>query len=673
MRLAGRYIKLSFQVEKTKFKQFIRSIHVDMKIAILRNLALFLLLSLTGSAYGTIRLPKLISDGMILQRETKVKIWGWGSPSEKITVEIAGQQLICEANGAGEWFVLLSPQKAGGPYSMDIKGENAIKINNILFGDVWLCSGQSNMELPMYRVKPRYEEAIKNSENTNIRYFLVPKKYDFKSESNDLDYGNWQEANPEKVLNFSAAAYFFALELNKKYNVAIGLINSSLGGSPVEAWMSEEALKTFPNQLNEAYKFRDDDLIKQIELADKARSKAWYNESSDKDEGLRNAYRLPGTDDSGWMAMNVPGYWANTSLGEVNGVVWFRKKFRVSPEDTGKPAFLNLGRIVDADSVFINGKYTGSVSYQYPPRWYNVPQGILVAGENTIVARVVNNSGKGGFVPDKPYELKVAGKVIDLKGEWKMKLGCTMPPLAGETFIRWKPMGLYNAMIAPLKSYTIMGAIWYQGESNTGNPTAYGQMFPAMIQDWRKHFAQGEFPFLFVQLANFMEAKDIPSESNWAKTRESQLKTLTVPKTGMAVIIDIGEWNDIHPLNKQDVGKRLALAAQKLAYHDSKVVYSGPLYESMKVKGNKIELSFTQTGSGLFAKDQKELKQFAIAGADKKFVWAKAEIKNNKVVVWSNEIRSPVAVRYAWADNPEGANLYNREGLPASPFRTDSW
>ena len=644
-----------------------------MKIINVRTVVLFLLIFLTGSAFATVKLPKLISDGMILQREAKVKVWGWAAPSEKVTVEIAGQQLTCEANGTGEWFVLLSPQKAGGSYSMDIKGENTIKINNILFGDVWLCSGQSNMELPMYRVRPKYEELIKNSENTNIRYFAVSQKYNFKTENKDFEYGNWKEANPENVLKFSAVAYFFALELNKKYNVPIGLINASLGGSPIEAWMSEEALKAFPTQLNEAYKFRDDSLIKKIESADRARTNAWYKESAEKDEGLKNSYNKPGFDDSDWLTMIVPGYWANTALGQVNGVVWFRKEFEVSPEDAGKAASLNLGRIVDADSVFINGKYVGSVTYQYPPRWYNVPQDVLVAGKNTIVARVVNNSGKGGFVLDKPYELTVAGKVIDLKGVWKMKLGCSMSPLAGETFIRWKPMGLYNAMIAPLKNYNIKGAIWYQGESNTGNPVEYGKMFPAMIQDLRKNFEQGQFPFLFVQLANFMEAKDQPSESNWAKTRESQMKALSVPKTGMAVIIDIGEWNDIHPLDKQDVGKRLAFTAQKLAYNDSKVVYSGPLYASMKIKGNKMEVSFTQTGSGLLAKDQKDLKQFAIAGADKKFVWAKAEIKENKIIIWSDEVKSPVAVRYAWADNPEGANLYNQEGLPASPFRTDSW
>ena len=638
-----------------------------------RNIALFLFISLSLSAFATVRLPKLISDGMILQRNCNVKIWGWADPKEKITVEVVGKRMVCQANEKGEWLVILSPQKAGGPFSMKITGTNTIKINDILFGDVWLCSGQSNMELPMYRVKPKYEEVIKNSENNNIRCFAVPQKYNFKSEQTDFVEGSWKAANPTNVLNFSAVAYFFAAELYRKYNVPVGLINSSLGGSPVEAWMSESALKAFPNHLNEAIKFRNDELIKQIESSDNERINGWNKESVEKDLGLKNSFHKSGIDDSGWMVMNIPGYWEKTAIGNVNGVVWFRKEFQISPEDASKPAFLNLGRIVDADSVFVNEKYVGSTTYLYPPRWYKVPQGVLTSGKNVIVVRVVNNSGNGGFVLDKPYELTVAGKTIDLRGEWKMKLGCTMPPLASQTFIRWKPMGLYNGMIAPLLNYNIKGTIWYQGESNTGNPAEYTRLFPAMIKDWRGKFGQGEFPFLFVQLANFMESAAQPSESNWAETREAQLKALSVPQTAMAVIIDLGEWNDIHPLRKQDVGKRLALAAQKLAYNDKKVIYSGPIYKSMKIVGNKIELTFNHVGGGLMAKNSETLHYFSIAGADKKFVWANAKIVNKKVIVWSDTVSNPVAVRYAWADNPENANLYNRENLPASPFKTDFW
>jgi sialate O-acetylesterase len=337
----------------------------------------------------------------------------------------------------------------------------------------------------------------------------------------------------------------------------------------------------------------------------------------------------------------------------------------------GKPARLLLGRVVDSDRTYVNGKFVGSVSYQYPPRKYDVPRSLLKKGKNIIVVRVINNIGRGGFILDKPYQLLMAGQTIDLKGTWQYKLGAVMDPLPPKTFIEWRPLGLYNGMIAPLLNYTIKGVIWYQGESNTARPLEYQRLFPAVITDWREKWNQGDFPFLYVQLANFMEVKNQPTESNWAELREAQLKTLDVPNTGMAVAIDIGEWNDIHPLNKADVGKRLALAALKVAYGDKEVVYSGPIYQSMRINDNKIILTFTHIGSGLVIQEGSELNHFAIAGADKKFVWAKAKIKGNKIIVWNDKITNPVAVRYAWADNPDSANLYNKEGLPASPFRTD--
>ncbi|MFB0525444.1 MAG: sialate O-acetylesterase, partial [Phycisphaerae bacterium] len=383
--------------------------------------------------------------------------------------------------------------------------------------------------------------------------------------------------------------------------------------------------------------------------------KPWFDENYDASE---------------WATMNVPGYWADHELGPVNGVVWFRKEVDIPASMADKPARLLLGRIVDADTTYVNGKIVGTVSYQYPPRIYDIPSNLLKAGRNIIVIRVINNSGRGGFVQDKPYQLSAAGQTTDLKGKWQYKLGAAMDPLPAKTFIEWQPLGLYNGMIAPLLNYTIKGVIWYQGESNTAKPLEYQKLFPALIADWRGRWKQGDFPFLYVQLANFMEVKDKPSKSNWAELREAQLKTLSVPNTAMAVTTDIGEWNDIHPLNKEDVGKRLALAAQKVAYGDEEVVCSGPIYQSMKVQANKIIITFTNIGSGLIAKGGGELKHFSIAGADKKFIWAKAKIEGDKVIVWNDDITNPVAARYAWADNPEGANLYNKEGLPASPFRT---
>ena len=475
-------------------------------------------------------------------------------------------------------------------------------------------------------------------------------------------------------LIFSAVAYFFGKAIYDKYKVPVGLINSSLGGSPVESWISEDALKKFPAYYNEARLFRDSSLIKVIETSDSKRINAWYNLSSKIDQGYKNknSWSDPSLDDSNWLTMKIPGYWADTKVGFLNGVVWFRKKVNIPASVVGKKAKIILGRIVDADSVLINGKFIGNTTYLYPRRRYDIPAGIIKEGENTIVIRVVNSSDRGGFVFDKPYQIQTENDTIDLKGEWKFKVGDIMPSLASQTFIRWMPIGLYNAMIAPLLNYKIKGAIWYQGESNAGRPGDYFDLLSAMINDWRNKWKEGDFPFLFVQLPNFMEAKSEPTESDWALLREAQLKTLSLPNTGMAVTIDVGEWNDIHPVDKKDVGNRLALAAEKIAYGDD-VVYSGPIYKSMKVEGNKIVLSFTHIGSGLVVKGGGDLKYFAIAGADKHFIWAKAKIKGDKVVVWNDNIGDPVAVRYAWADNPEGANLYNKEGLPASPFRTDNF
>ncbi|MDF1548569.1 MAG: sialate O-acetylesterase [Bacteroidales bacterium] len=627
-------------------------------------------------ADSQVRLPKLISDGMILQRDVETKIWGWAAKNEKISLEFSDSTYSTEADSQGNWEIILPAIKASGPYSMLISASNSIVIRDILFGDVWICSGQSNMELPMRRVSWVYGNDIANSENDNIRYFYVPRKYDFNTAQNDLQYGAWKKANPENILDFAAVAYFFAKELYGQNKIPIGLINSALGGSPAEAWISEEGLKQFPEHDNEAQKFKDSLLIKKIENEDALRSNNWYKVLNKNDLAYTKSKRPwyhPQVETSGWSTIMVPGYWKNTPLENVNGSVWYRKSFNVPKSASGKAALLILGRIVDADSVFVNGVFVGATSYQYPPRRYKIPGGLLKEGKNNITVRVISNSGDAGFVPDKKYEIVADEDTISLVGEWRYRIGYRMEALQSQTFIRFKPLGLYNAMIAPLLNFRINGVIWYQGESNTERAKEYATLFPALIKDWRKNWQQGDFPFLFVQLANFMEAKKQPTESNWALLREAQLKTLSLPNTGMAVTIDIGEWNDIHPLNKKDVGKRLALEAQRVAYQQNNLVSAGPIYESMKIDGGKIILSFKNVGAGLQAKGNNKLNNFAIAGKDKNFVWAEAKIENDKIIVWAKNIKKPVAVRYAWADNPAGANLYNMEGLPASPFRTDDW
>jgi sialate O-acetylesterase len=633
------------------------------------RLFLFLIILLLFSvAHADVRLPRLISDGMVLQRDMKVNVWGWASANEKITVQFRDKVYSTFANGKGDWLIILPAMKAGGPYTMQVNGSNAIEIKNIMIGDVWVCSGQSNMALPMERVKERYASVIANAENPAIRHFFLATQFDFKNPHQDIPSGSWMSATPENVLKFSATAYFFARSLYDKYQVPIGLINASVGGSPAEAWLSAEALKKFPEHANEAERFKNDALPDSIQNAERAISRAWYNAIYKNDKGYQQQTKWYDTaySDDHWPVMNIPGYWHDRGLKDLNGVVWFRKEFNVPVAMAGRSVKLYLGCIVDSDSVYVNGRMVGTTGYRYPPRRYTIPEQLLKPGKNVIVIRVISNTGKGGFVEDKAYQITNGTETIDLRGAWKYQVGAVAKPLAPTTFLQYKPGGLFNAMISPLLRFPIKGVIWYQGESNTARADSYQAIFSTLIEDWRKHWGQGNFPFLYVQLSNY--APIASSESGWAGLRHAQLRTLSVPETAMAVTIDIGEWNDLHPLNKEDVGKRLARAAQYIAYGDKKIVYSGPMYSSKEIAADKIILHFTNVGSGLISRNNEPLKYFEIAGADKKFVPAQAEISGKTITVWSKQVKSPVAVRYAWMDNPQGANLYNKEGLPASPF-----
>jgi len=637
--------------------------------------AMLFVLLVTVTLNAQVRLPRLISDGMVLQRDTELKIWGWASPGENVVIEFAGKQYNAKTDGSGNWMMVLPPMQAGGPLTMTIVASNNLTIRDIMIGDVWLCSGQSNMELPVRRVRPLYEKEIAAAENSLIRSFTVPKTYVFTGPQTDLPGGKWVAANPETVLDFSATAWFFAREINQTFGVPVGILTSAYGGSPAEAWISEEALKQFPPLYTELQQLKIDSYISGIEADDRLRIANWYSDLQKADA----AYKVPGvrwndvnlsSDD--WSNISVPGYWSATPLKGINGVVWFRKEIDIPASAAGKKATVNLGRIVDADSAFLNGTFIGTVSYQYPPRWYTVPEGILKEGKNILTVRVISNIGDGGFVPDKTYEMAAGDFKISLEGEWKYKVGAVMPPLRGQTFFGYKPAGLYNAMLSPLLNYSLKGILWYQGESNAGRPEEYRTILPALIRDWRQSLGQGELPFLIVQLPNFMEAREKPGESGWALFREAQAEALKLPATGLAVTYDIGEWNDIHPLNKKDVGKRLALVARKVAYGDSEVVSSGPTFRSMKIKGRRIFISFDNTGTGLIVRNGRRPGHFAVAGEDMQFMWVKARIKGDQVIVKNRKVTKPVAVRYAWADNPVGANLYNREGLPATPFRTDN-
>lgn len=638
-----------------------------------RAFTLFLVLFIIGAlANSQIRLPKLISNDMVLQRNSKVNIWGWASPQEQISIEFNNGSYSTQADNDGNWAITLDVGEAGGPYIMRINGKNSIQLNNILVGDVWLCSGQSNMELPIRRVEPMYREEIKTINNENIRLFNVPKKYNFNEPLSDTAGGQWLSATPEHIMEFSAVAYFFAKHIQEQKEVPIGLINSSLGGSPVEAWISENDLKPFSDAYREMQKFKDPELIDQIKATDQQRANQWFGELAEKDLAYQDdiSWTSPNFDDSEWKYEIIPGYWNSNDLKGFNGAVWFRKTITVPERMENKAAKLELGTIVDADSVFVNGYFIGNTTYQYPPRWYNIPENILKEGDNNITIKVISESGTGGFVPDKRYELTSERDTIKLMGRWKYKIGACMYPLQSQTFIRWKPGGLYNGMIHPITPYTIKGAVWYQGESNTNLPSLYENRLKAMIDNWRRDWQQGDFPFLIVQLANYMAPTRLPLESQWAELRQAQYNVAKeVDNSALVVTIDLGEWNDIHPMNKDDVGKRLALAAEKVAYGNAKVVSSGPEVAHWKQKDSKVTLYFENTGKGLVTPDQQPVGGFAIAGSDGHFVWANAIIKGNKVEVWHDSITDPKTIRYAWADNPINANLYNKNGLPAVPFK----
>lgn len=612
----------------------------------------FLLLSF--AAFSDVKLPSLVSNGMVLQRDMPVKIWGWASPGEKVNVSFKGKKLRTLADAQGNWACTLPATPAGGPYEITI---NEKSVKDVLFGDVWLCAGQSNMVINMERVKEKYPVDIASANNPNIRNFFIPTAISKMDVRTDLPASSWLSVTPENVLQMGAVSYFFARDLYAKYLVPIGIINSSVGGTPIESWISEAGLKEFP-----AYVKDTSHLSPPSVIAKKS-----------TDRGLTEKWASPAYVPKGWKRFSIPGFWEDQGLKDLNGVVWFRKEIEIPEAHAGLPAKLFMGRIVDADQVFVNGEQVGNITYQYPPRRYNVKNGLLKSGKNLIVIRVTNTAGKGGFVPDKPYEMIVGDKTVDLQGDWNYKVGEVFPPVTEKPApSNFTPTALYNAMIAPFTSYALKGFVWYQGETNVWKPEVYQQLLPALAKDWRTQFKQPEIPFLYVQLPGFQDRTMLPAESNMAVLRDGQLKSLSIPRSGMAVTLDLGEWNDIHPLTKKPIGERLALAARKLAYGEN-IVSSGPIYESNQIEENRIRISFREMGSGLsiHKTDEDELMQFAIAGKDKKFVWAKAIIERNTVVVWSDEILEPMYVRYAWADNPEGANLINAEGLPASPFRTD--
>lgn len=624
-----------------------------MKKSILTAFLLFAVIwSASAQTPRKVTLPKLISDKMVLQRDVELDIWGWADPGTWVTVRFNGSYYEDQAGEDGTWMVTLPPQKAGGPYLMEV---NEIAIRDVLVGDVWLCSGQSNQETPIQRLTEMFPE-INVANNNMIRHYKVPTQ-DSKEALQEEIAGDirWISGVSSEIMSWTALAYFYAQEAYAKTGVPQGMLVSSLGGSEIESWISQEHLKEFPRLI------LDNEALKAFEEANR-----------DKGEGIWNQLDL---DDSDWATMEMPGTWRENGL-NVRGTVWMRKDFELPAEMDGRHAKLSMGTLVHNDQVYVNGVYVGSTGYEYPPRRYQIPAGVLREGKNTIAVRLNAPAGNGEFVKDKPYKLIGDAVEIDLTGTWKYNVGTDIRE-AMQYSERLKNRnnvgsGLYNGMIYPLRNYKVKAAIWYQGESNSGRPHEYNALMTSLIENWRELWP--DMPFLLVQLPNFMQKHPQPTDSGWARIREAQLQAFkNIPNTALAVNYDIGEWNDIHPLNKKTLAQRLFLGARKLVYGE-KVTSSGPIYKDMKIDGDKIIITFTETGKGLAIRGgEKVLKHFAIAGEDQKFVWADAVIKGNTVVVSSKDVPQPVAVRYAWADNPDDANLINKEGLLASPFRTDDW
>jgi sialate O-acetylesterase len=628
--------------------------------------------SLVGVAQ--VRLSKIFGDSMVLQRDRPIPVWGFAGKNEKITVQFHNQKKTTAANADGRWQVQLDPEVAGGPYQLVVIGKQVTTLHGVLTGDVWICSGQSNMEFTVNRARNSSQE-IQQANYPAIRHFTVTKDVAGKPKD-DLQYnGSWQTATTANVAGFTAVGYFFARELYQQLQIPIGLIHTSWGGTEVETWISREGFsnnETFGQMIKGLPVLDTDSLIR-------SRQKGLLATINQLQGGLPAPVKVKEWkeylfDDHTWPQMQLPGLWEQQQLNNVDGIVWFRKTITIDAADAGKAATLKVGQIDDIDETYVNGVKVGSTANYATKRVYTIPAGILHAGKNVIAVRV-NDTGSGGGIYGDAVDLAfTTGNLTQsLAGPWAFQVEtlATNPTSLGPNGY---PSLLYNAMINPLLPFAIKGAIWYQGESNAGRAYQYRKAFPLLINDWRAHWKQGNFPFYFVQLASFKaNGGNSVKGSGWAELREAQALTLSLPNTGMAVTTDIGESSDIHPTNKQDVGKRLAA----IALHDTygkKNVYSGPVYQSMKADGNKLMLSFTQTGSGLMTKEASgAVKGFEVAGADQQFHPALATIQGGQLVVYAHEVTQPVAVRYAWADDAGQASLFNKEGFPASPFRTDQW
>jgi len=642
-----------------------------------------LFLFMVNISSAQVALPACFTDNMVLQQQTKVNLWGAETPGVNFTILTSwnNKSYPVKADASGNWKIKVSTPVYGGPYTITFNDGKITTLQNILIGEVWVCSGQSNMEMTltgMYGDVLNLGQELTDAANyPEIRMLKIENKTSFTPLTNVQTRGGWAICNPQTVRNFSAVAYFFAKNLFADKHIPIGIINSTWGGTVAEAWTSGSALKTMPAFAPFVNAIEGGLTQQKLDEKYQTQLRAWIDSINITDPGFQQGKLLwaePGFDDSSWPKMTLPAYWEQSGVPNYDGTMWFRKKVVIPAAWAGKDLKLNMGAVDDYDVSYFNGAEIGHTEAFFYQRSYTIPGSLVKAGENTIAVRVFDNGGLGG-INKGPLQLSLAGDTtgqINLAGEWvyqkarELKL---LPQAPVPSNNANRPMIIYNAMINPILPFTIKGVIWYQGESNADRATQYRQLFPLLINDWRQKWGEGNFPFYFVQIANYAAADQGPV-ADWPALRDAQLSTLGLPNTGMAVTIDIGDANRIHPQNKQETGRRLALIARAKTYGEN-IPYSGPIYKSQVIKGNTIELEFTHTDNGLLAKGD-TLKGFTIAGDDKKFYPAQAVISGNKVIVTSRDVANPTAVRYAWANNPV-CNLYNGANLPASPFRTDDW
>lgn len=637
------------------------------------SLFIFALFSVAVSAQ-TLRLPRFFADGMVMQRDSKLPVWGWGEPGQTIKVNLNGKNVFGKVNANGEWKVYLPKMKAGGPYNMSVDyvrhGQatkiatleltpTVITVQNILIGDVFLCSGQSNMELPIRRCMDVVADDVKDYSNTQIRYLKFPHQYNYVQPNNDVRTNGWQDINPKNCGEVSGICYFMARYLQAEKNVPIGIINSAVGGTQVQSWMPRATLIDFEGYADELAKQKYHqqnwpDSIMRLEN----KAFADWQDTMMRQDTILNRWRTPGYDFSSWHKVNLFADWSKGK----NGAYWFRKVFTLDKRQEGKDAILRLGAMKDADSVFVNGTFVGNTTYEYPPRIYKVPAGILREGTNDIVVHLMSQSGRANFTSGKLYQLEIGDDIIrladssgktSLNDDWTYAVGTEMPRRPSSTYFVDCPTGLYNAMIAPLRDFPVKAAMWYQGESNVGNTSSYGAMLQAMIGAWRKQFGSN-FPVAIVQLAGYMSRHDKPFESGWTQIRNQQYRAaLSTPNTALVSIFDTGEWNDIHPQDKRTAGYRASLVMRRLAYGEKSLVAEGPTPVSAKRVGDSIVVTFSKATGKL-----RPVSDPAIRVTGDYELTIPASISTVTFNIKDNRLR------YAWDDYPITV-LYNEQGIPS--------